>query len=456
VEVKDGETTVARYAYDGLNHRITKTVGETITHAYYNSGWQLLETRVGAGAPETLDPKTQYVWSVRYIDALILRDRNNDENPDLEERLYYLNDANMNVTALIADDGTVLERYAYTPYGKPSFFDASWNPRAESAYDNAILYCGYFFDDESGLYSVRHRYYHPTLGRWLSRDLERYLEGMCLYEYCRGIPTRTVDPMGRFSFSTVGDVVESVSRAVVEAVAAAEAVVSGATGTAIRETASYVFGEGSPEEAFSRFATGVGAPTEVFTQGAFLGSLKKHAKIAAARAKAKATLEAGCVYPSCQTSYDARKFVHEYIGLRGVLEGAENYIGIIGQYAPFGAWERLGKNKAEVWLGTFQGTWIPNYVDCCLGTATLEFNVTDIWNTRSMTGWSHDEERLSGEDILSDPFGALGQMWRTGKVVPGWVLSERPYGGWFGSKTLEFSWSEDLDFKGDTRCPGRN
>jgi RHS repeat-associated protein len=195
VEVKDGETTVARYAYDGLNHRITKTVGETITHAYYNSGWQLLETRVGAGAPETLDPKTQYVWSVRYIDALILRDRNNDENPDLEERLYYLNDANMNVTALIADDGTVLERYAYTPYGKPSFFDASWNPRAESAYDNAILYCGYYYDQETGLYHVRYRYLHPLLA-WLSRDPAGYVEVLNFYAHGNANPIGSLDPSG--------------------------------------------------------------------------------------------------------------------------------------------------------------------------------------------------------------------------------------------------------------------
>jgi len=172
IQVKDGETVVATYQYDGLNHRIVKTVGETIRHAYYNAGWQLLETRETTdpeAKPETLDPKTQYVWSVRYIDALILRDRDTDDDGDLDERLYFTNDANMNVTALLDTGGTVLERYAYTPYGKPSFFDASWNPRAESAYDNAILYCGYYFDDETGLYHVRFRPLHCHIG-WIARD----------------------------------------------------------------------------------------------------------------------------------------------------------------------------------------------------------------------------------------------------------------------------------------------
>jgi RHS repeat-associated protein len=195
VQVKDGETVVATYAYDGLNHRITKTVGETITHCYYNASWQLLETREGAGAPETLDPKEQCVWSIRYIDSPVLRDRDTDDDGDLDETLYFCNDANMNVTALVSDDGTVLERYAYTPYGKPSFFDASWNPRADSAYDNSILYCGYFSDAETGFYDVRHRCLHPTLGRWLSRDQD-YYDGMSLYQYGSSSPVSVLDFSG--------------------------------------------------------------------------------------------------------------------------------------------------------------------------------------------------------------------------------------------------------------------
>jgi hypothetical protein len=58
--------------------------------------------------------REQYIWSPRYVNAPILRDRDADDDPDtgdlgktdsgLEERLYYLTDANMNVTTL-ADTG---------------------------------------------------------------------------------------------------------------------------------------------------------------------------------------------------------------------------------------------------------------------------------------------------------------------------------------------------------------
>jgi RHS repeat-associated protein len=35
---------------------------------------------------------------------------------------------------------------------------------------NGVGYCGYIYNDESGLYTVRFRSYSPTLGRWLESD----------------------------------------------------------------------------------------------------------------------------------------------------------------------------------------------------------------------------------------------------------------------------------------------
>ena len=148
---------------------------------------------------------------MRYIDAPVLRDRDADGNAGtgdlgksssgLEQRVYYLTDGNFNpegapsgVTALGSPNGTVLERYAYDAYGNPRFYAADWSTRSQSSYANAILFCGYFRDAETGLYHVRHRYYHPRLGRWLSRDPIGYVDGMGLYEYCMGSPTPRADP----------------------------------------------------------------------------------------------------------------------------------------------------------------------------------------------------------------------------------------------------------------------
>ena len=193
VEVKDGSNVVLKCEYDGLGRRTKKFVNtsdpldqtyDAYRHFFYNSGWQILETRRSESEndpPESENPEVQYVWSERYIDAPVLRDRDADEDAQtgdlgvtdsgLEERLYYTTDANMNVTALLDTGGDAVERYVYNPYGEVTIYDDDWSDtRSSSSYANAILYCGYYHDTETGLYHVRHRMYHPRLGRWAQRD----------------------------------------------------------------------------------------------------------------------------------------------------------------------------------------------------------------------------------------------------------------------------------------------
>ncbi len=115
----------------------------------------------------------------------------------------------MNVTALVDEsDGAVVERYRYDPYGKVSVrhgvrdaagnntSEDEWDERTGDTFDNAILYCGYYFDDESGLYHVRHRSYHPTLGRWMQRDPIGYADGTNSYGYVGDAPVHFADPHG--------------------------------------------------------------------------------------------------------------------------------------------------------------------------------------------------------------------------------------------------------------------
>jgi len=95
--------------------------------------------------------------------------------------------------------GTVLERVVYDPYGNPTFYDGSWTtPAATSSYENVVLYCGYHLDPETGLYLVRRRVYHPTLGRWVQRDPAGYVDGPNMAEYVGNAPTRGLDPSGKW------------------------------------------------------------------------------------------------------------------------------------------------------------------------------------------------------------------------------------------------------------------
>ena len=195
------------YRYNGLNHRITKLLGsddqnpdERVDY-YYNASWQVVEEHVDGAV------HAQYIWCLRYIDSPILRDRDTPESGSaaLDERLYYTTDANMNVTALVAPgSGAVVERYVYDPYGRVVFLKADWSLQqldghedgTASAVANEILFAGYRFNPETGQYHVRHREYHPTLGRWMQRDPLGYVDGMSLYDYARSMPTAFIDPEG--------------------------------------------------------------------------------------------------------------------------------------------------------------------------------------------------------------------------------------------------------------------
>jgi len=217
--------------YDGLHGRIAKIVKDTgnwdRTQYYSCVSRRVLEKRIAndvssqyKDTPATAD-KYQYVWDIRYIDAPVCRDENKNADGDCidaatgvqgsntgDEHLYYCQDANFNVTALVDGyDGAVIERYLYDPYGKVSVrhgvrnaagdSTTEWGDRGTSnTFANEILYCGYRFDPESGLYHVRYRYYHPTLGRWMTRDPIGHVPEEGLYNYVRSRPVGLLDPSG--------------------------------------------------------------------------------------------------------------------------------------------------------------------------------------------------------------------------------------------------------------------
>jgi RHS repeat-associated protein len=152
-------------------------------------------------------------WATRIdIDTPIARLRDIGADGTVDQTLYYVTDAQHNVTAMVAENGQVVERYAYDPYGRAIVLNgegdpdgAEYTPDADGLSDvaNVILFAGYRFDAATGLYQVRHRYHHPTLGRWINRDPKGYVDGMSLYEYVASRPMGATDPMGLGSFETM-------------------------------------------------------------------------------------------------------------------------------------------------------------------------------------------------------------------------------------------------------------
>lgn len=133
------------------------------------------------------------------MDQLVLRDRDTSDpaNGTLDERLYALQDANWNVTALLNASGNALERYLCEPYGKITITDGSFKCDA-SSFDNPYAFTGRRFDSESGLYCYRNRYYHFQVGQFVCRDSMGYADGSAgLYQYTLSSPIAHVDSNGQ-------------------------------------------------------------------------------------------------------------------------------------------------------------------------------------------------------------------------------------------------------------------
>jgi len=199
VELQDSAgTTLWTYEYDGRGRRIVKTdktgSPDVTWDAYFTNDWQKIERRKDSDA----DPYQQFVWGETYIDDLVVTFRDADTDGAVDDTTYALTDANFNATALISENGAALERYAYAAFSYSSILDADFSEDADGSSDksNDVLFAGYSFDVESGLYLARHRTLQPLFGRWTQCDPLAYVDGPNLYQYCSCRPTVCTDPLG--------------------------------------------------------------------------------------------------------------------------------------------------------------------------------------------------------------------------------------------------------------------
>ena len=185
------------YVYDALGRRIWESANGG--RAFFYDGQRMIETRLGAANSLATNAHEQYVYGQGYIDDVVLRDADVNgggnlgiSGSGLDQRLYYQQDREFNVVALVSQSGSVVERYAYDPYGSVSALDANWNLlNSGSAYGNQVGFTGRWLD-ETGMWYFRARYLEPTLGRFVSRDPcghsingptagDGYQDGMSLY-----------------------------------------------------------------------------------------------------------------------------------------------------------------------------------------------------------------------------------------------------------------------------------
>ncbi len=113
---------------------------------------------------------------------------------------YYSHDGLGSPLALTDAAGAVLERYIYDSFGKPTVTNVSVpGTGTASFFNNPILFTGREWEPEAGVYYYRTRYYHPGIGRFISRDPLGYAPDLNVYRYVGNSPYNWVDPLGWMS-----------------------------------------------------------------------------------------------------------------------------------------------------------------------------------------------------------------------------------------------------------------
>jgi RHS repeat-associated protein len=107
---------------------------------------------------------------------------------------FYLYNGHADVTALIAEDGTAAVTYYYDAFGNILEKNGKVN--------NNILYSGYQYDEETGLYYLNTRMYDSKTARFIQEDTyagdPNDPLSLNLYTYCHNNPIVYWDPTGHF------------------------------------------------------------------------------------------------------------------------------------------------------------------------------------------------------------------------------------------------------------------
>ena len=198
-KVEGGKVTI--YEYDTLNRlvRVILPNGETISYKYAPTGERISRTDSNGTIYYLYDLEDVLMElnetgtvTVRYthgsgIDEPISMLRGGT-------KFYYLFDGLGSVTSLTDINENVVATYEYYPFGKI---------RKETGnVVNPYRFTGREYDDSTGLYYYRARYYDAEVGRFLSKDplgLGKIFENN-LYIYSLDNPINYVDPTGHFYF----------------------------------------------------------------------------------------------------------------------------------------------------------------------------------------------------------------------------------------------------------------
>jgi RHS repeat-associated protein len=166
----------ATFSYDGLGRRAQRTVNALRSEFQYDIANIIAEARAGSGVT--------YLRGLS-VDELL-------STTDGSGTRHHTTDPLGSILHLTDAQGTIQADYRYGPFGQTQ--------RSGPEGGNPFQFTGRE-NDGTGLHHYRFRYYHPTLGRFISEDPVRPLSGSDhnLYTYVSSSPLSAVDPFGLYN-----------------------------------------------------------------------------------------------------------------------------------------------------------------------------------------------------------------------------------------------------------------
>jgi RHS repeat-associated protein len=171
-----GQTYNYSYDPEGLRNKKVTPSGTTRYH-YDNNGRVVAESNASGAVT------AQTIWGKQALA------RKADSN-----YYYYLYNGHGDVTRVIDQNGNIVDSYTYDEWGNIL--------SKQESMPQPLKYAGEYYDDESGLYYLRARYYDPTIGRFISKEpYEGEITNplsLNLYTYVTNNPLIYVDPSGNY------------------------------------------------------------------------------------------------------------------------------------------------------------------------------------------------------------------------------------------------------------------
>ncbi len=207
-------TKQINYVYDAVGRRMQKSVTDTVSAQSYTRNFIYDGQDIMFEFDGSSNLLTQYTHNPSRMDDVLsvnVTAAGVTAKRALVARTYYfLKDHLGNITSITDGSGNILQKYDYSAFGKIlTIKDASGNDVSQNQpLHTALTYTGREYEEDTGLFFYRARFYDPSIGRFLQTDpdpgnLKNPISMISKYVYAKNNPLYYTDPTGK-EFALVG------------------------------------------------------------------------------------------------------------------------------------------------------------------------------------------------------------------------------------------------------------